>query len=245
MQWPCHSALLTPVASLTSEFMISLPKEVASSLLRLSDLSTDVVQQISEALDGLPISSNQAKDILAKIESLPDSLGLGENKASIARTIQSLHMTYAQSESKADKFLRDLSDAVVRATHQIDEQKRTKLESSVRTLLSIKSLQVAHKSALLQIAYERVFASARIITDVRPVFTEEIDGLASALIIHNLKIEYWESGEPKEFYVALDAKDIQSMLNQVERAKLKEIRLRNEIDGKLKTKLFDSSGDAQ
>lgn len=225
--------------------MISLPKEVASSFLKLADLSPDTIQRISEVLDGLPISSNQAKDILIRIESLPDSLGLSETKASLARAIQSLHMTYAQSESKANNFLRELSDAVVRATNQIDEQKRTKLESSVRTLLSIKSLQVAHKSALLQIAYERVFASARIITDVRPVFTEEIDSLASALIIHNLKIEYWESGEPKEFYVALDAKDIQSMLNQMNRAKLKENRLRTEIEEKLKTKLFDSSGDAQ
>ena len=68
---------------------------------------------------------------------------------------------------------------------------------------------------------DRIFCGARILSDIRPVFTDSLESASAAVIIHNLQIGFHDSGTGvhKEFYVALDNQDIQ---------KLKEIILRAE-----------------
>jgi len=224
--------------------MISVPKDVSLDFLKLADLSAEVMVRITESLGQISVSSNQTQQVRACISSFSDVFDPTET-ADIAGAIQSLHIMYARYGGDPTQFLRELCDSVFRfAPPDFNEQTKSALDLNLRALLDVRSLQVGHKAALLQVEHGRVFTNARILTDIRPVFSEPVEEgpLASALVIHTLKIEYWESGDQKSFFVALDAEDIQTIYEQVERAKLKEKRLRAEISERLSVELFDSSG---
>jgi hypothetical protein len=74
--------------------------------------------------------------------------------------------------------------------------------------------------------YENVYYKSRTITDIRPVFSTEIDSVEAALIIHTLRIHYHIGAAHKDFYVALDTNDLQQLIDVLERAKVKAEKLK-------------------
>lgn len=98
-------------------------------------------------------------------------------------------------------------------------------------ILSISFNIVAIKAKELQLESERTFCDARILTDIRPVFRDKVGDKPEAMIVvHTLKIVAHEATGHKEFYVALDAEDIQSLKKTLERAEDKARSLKNIID---------------
>jgi hypothetical protein len=73
----------------------------------------------------------------------------------------------------------------------------------------------------------RVFHSARILTDIRPVFGRDADvPPIGAVIAHVLKIDYFSQGDSGSLYVSLNNRDLELLRNLVDRAftKLKTLR---------------------
>jgi hypothetical protein len=65
------------------------------------------------------------------------------------------------------------------------------------------------------------------LSDIRPVFSEDIQSRPTgAVLVHSLKIEFMESGERKQFFVALDSSDLELMSEVLSRAKQKDLVLR-------------------
>jgi hypothetical protein len=81
-----------------------------------------------------------------------------------------------------------------------------------------RSLSVTTKALDVLTSQDRVFYSARILTDLRPVFNESGDAIEAAVIIHNLCIHYGHDDDHWDFYVALDTSDIQSLRDVLDRA---------------------------
>jgi hypothetical protein len=75
--------------------------------------------------------------------------------------------------------------------------------------------------------YENRYCTARILTDLRPVFGPNAEDAPSALItVHTLRLTYHQGAETKEVYVALDRDDIDQLSVLLERAKKKEESLK-------------------
>jgi hypothetical protein len=74
---------------------------------------------------------------------------------------------------------------------------------------------------------ERIFYSARILTDIRPIFNEAGNLIEAAVIVHNLKIHFGENGDETDFYVALDTSDIQALREVLDRADEKAKQLQS------------------
>jgi hypothetical protein len=68
---------------------------------------------------------------------------------------------------------------------------------------------------------DRTFYHAKILTDIRPVFNPSGDAVDASIIVHNLRIHFGENSEHKDFYVALDTSDIQSLREVLDRADAK------------------------
>jgi len=74
--------------------------------------------------------------------------------------------------------------------------------------------------------HEHVWHSARVLTDLRPVFgADPKQAPAAAVIIHNLKIAHQAGREIREFFVALDNQDLRKLQEVLERAVKKEASL--------------------
>ncbi|HST51051.1 MAG TPA: hypothetical protein VLJ61_03495 [Pyrinomonadaceae bacterium] len=97
-------------------------------------------------------------------------------------------------------------------------------------LLSLSSPLLIAKAHDILLEHAQTFSSVRIVSDIRPVFGESVEGNpVAAVLVHMLNLVYYESGERREFVVAMDTKDIQVLLEACERAAKKTKSLESVI----------------
>jgi hypothetical protein len=78
------------------------------------------------------------------------------------------------------------------------------------------------------VEHENTWQSARILTDLRPVFgPTPTDPPVAVVLIHNLRIAYRKGGRLQEFFVAMDSNDLKALQGAVERAVKKESSLQS------------------
>ncbi|MDX6484221.1 MAG: hypothetical protein QOE95_1992, partial [Gaiellaceae bacterium] len=109
---------------------------------------------------------------------------------------------------------------------------RDLLSRRLNKLLSVESMMVGAKSYILLFDHDRNFRSARVLTDIRPVFFDEAEKTPSAaMIIHHLKVTYLEGDMSKDLYIAMDNKDIKRLIAVLARAEMKAKTLEPVFDG--------------
>ncbi|SRR6266446_2728359 len=117
----------------------------------------------------------------------------------------------------------------------IDVADRDILKDRLTKLFVLKaSLGLTSKAVGLLTDAEHLFFTARILTDVRPVFNEEGDVVEATVILHNLVLHYGENDDHKDFVVTLDTNDIKALREVLDRADnkakaLKSLLKRSEI----------------
>lgn len=102
-----------------------------------------------------------------------------------------------------------------------------RLTARLVSLLSVDSIDEALRARTLSWEAQNVFSTARILTDIRPVFNHDLStDPRGAIIVHSLKLTYTENGERKAMFFALDSKDVSELGQVLERARDKETVLR-------------------
>lgn len=93
--------------------------------------------------------------------------------------------------------------------------------------MSIEALRTVAKAARLQRDGERLYCTAKILSDIRPVFGKDpTQAPVGAVLTHTLRIGYHEGKEHKEFHIVLDSNDLDALGKAVQRAKAKDKTLR-------------------
>jgi hypothetical protein len=106
----------------------------------------------------------------------------------------------------------------------------TAFKRCLNDLLTADVFSIGAKALALMQEHERTFCQARIITDIRPVFGSEVSKPPRAVVVaHTLRISYHEGDERKDFYVALDSDDIESLRELLDRADAKARSLEDVI----------------
>ena len=115
------------------------------------------------------------------------------------------------------------------------EYNKQELTQDLEIILNTNSIfYISVKSRELNQERERLLNNVRIITDLRPVFTDaETCELKKMSIIHTLKIIYEEGDYSKERFFALDSIDLEKLKKQIERAIEKENKLREKFNGSI------------
>lgn len=86
---------------------------------------------------------------------------------------------------------------------------------------------------------------SRVLTDLRPIFPKDLSAPPSAgVIIHSLKLAYLEDGEPKEFFVAMDERDVAELKELLDRAETKATLLK-QLMGSANIQYIDPRGAKQ
>jgi hypothetical protein len=133
----------------------------------------------------------------------------------------------------AEEVCRSLDETKVDALKLKPERRDIFKQRITRLLAPSSSLAITARAVDVLTEHERIFTSARIITDIRSVFSDPSEKPSAAFIVHMLNIHYRQGREKKEFFVALDSDDI---------AKLKEVLDRAEKKAKSLATLLDASG---
>ena len=217
-----------------------LPEQALLGFAKLANLSAEVFDNLMQRLGKTPISVDQLGDIQRAI---PEEIAELQDRERIAYAISGIHHIYARTPSKREDIAEECARSARVQGHLKDDEKATTLKQYVLRVLGITELSIGHKAACLMVEHEKVFSVARIMSDVRPVFDENFDGIKfpAILINHNLKLEYWESGELKEFYLSLDSEDLRTLSEAVQRAERKSKMIRQLVNGSLTENVLETS----
>jgi hypothetical protein len=114
---------------------------------------------------------------------------------------------------------------------ELSDEKVLKFRTDIKDLLSLDdSFGVTAGATSIMVELEHVWQSARILTDLRPVFGPDLREPKAEVLIHNLRITYREGGSSNEFFVGLDSNDLRMLRDVVERALEKESSLRSRAE---------------
>lgn len=114
----------------------------------------------------------------------------------------------------------------------LDPDERENLGERVRALLVTDVLSTTAVAVDLQTQNERNYQSARILTDLRPVFADDLDEAPTGgVIVETLQLQTWSrDGTVETIFVAMDEKDLTQLRVAVDRALKKTATLRRFMD---------------
>jgi hypothetical protein len=218
--------------------MTRIPQRYRSGLAKIRELSDSEIDAISNALASCPLTGGLNGMIDTVYERAP--VIKADDVEDIVMSIHSLYTYRADSEIPLTAFVSELIKAMRRGGKDLalSEDQKPTFQEKITKLLSIEAVGLAAKAEFLRVDYEKTFYDAKIMTDIRPVFSKPVERPLGAAIIHSLKIEYHEGGQHRNFYVALDVNDIETLRKIAERAELKAKSLQSMLAS---TSLIDLS----
>ena len=130
------------------------------------------------------------------------------------------------TEDVAD-LIADGAKVSERVGFSINEEEFTSLKQRLITLLDAhKTLTLTAKANDLLGDHQHCFYSARLFSDMRPVYSSDVSSIEAGIVIHDLVIHYGDSEDHKDFHVLLDDADIQALRETLDRAEKKSAVLR-------------------
>jgi hypothetical protein len=105
-----------------------------------------------------------------------------------------------------------------------DADKLKAFSERVMQLVSLRAMVITGKALRVKLSNSNTFCRARTVSEVRPVFAEQTLKPEAAIIVHQLSIVFHTGPEmdEDEFFVTLDAGDLESLRKVIERALTKE-----------------------
>jgi hypothetical protein len=190
---------------------VHVPEPFKPILDRIASMTDADLQKVLETLTGLAPQVKPESLVKSAGESSSGLSGLED----IVQALIGLSLTKVRYDVPLDEFVRDVS----RTSSKKDP---TILEGRLRSLLSTESLLQSAKAFDIQHEYEKVFRSAKIITDIRPTFNPAGTEATGAMIVHNLTVTDFQNNQQlREVIFALDDADVLALKRVLERAEVK------------------------
>lgn len=218
-----------------------IPTKYVPTFKTLADLTEEQMGYVNQALGEMSPCLN-AKDLARDLPSIPEL-----SRSDLALVIEAIVPLYSMREEEGvsnEDIANDIVSAARKTTEldKLSENEYLNLRKNLIILMQHeRSLGVTSKVASVLTDHDNVFARARILTDIRPVFTGEADEKPeAAVIIHQLRIHYHSDNRCKDFFVALDTADVQALREVLDRADRKASVLQ-EVLKDTSMKYLDSS----
>lgn len=214
------------------EIELRVPKRHQPLVLDLLTSPPEMLDALAGALEESKISSSSTSKLA---EQVAERAGIDASKAGDAITLLvSLYYLPENFRSlKRDDLVPRLMAAIAQdsALEAGSEQLDRLREFLERTLSLEDPIGLLSKSVHVRASHERVFGSARIFSDLRPIFGSTPGKPAAATVIHMLQIHYHKGDYGEEAYFALSADDLEELAQMIRRAQEKESELRMLAEG--------------
>lgn len=196
-----------------------LRKDQLDDLSTFRDLNPKTIKEIVDKLSGadpFPIKPSDLHQLLDQV--MPED----HRKTSIIlRQLVSLYTLMQQRHLPPRELLEALKYGIDRAEtkwKQTEINRWSKIEPYLTELLSLQAVWNVVKATDLSYDYTNLFQTAKVLTDIRPVFNEKGSSIEGAVIAYTLRL-YFDSLEGKKnLSIALDESDVRHLLQTCERA---------------------------
>lgn len=204
--------------------LIKIPPKYRKVLIGIAMLSSEAIKELELVLKksgSVLTSQEEALSLASQLKVISADEGL-----EIIEALLPLYMLKGSSTKNTSEFVEDVIASLkigASEENKLTKKQATPLANRLTKLLGLEAIDLSAKAMSLLLEQQCTFTSARILTDIRPIFDHDASKpIAGAVLVHNLKIEYLENSEEKEFFVALDRRDLQRLLDTLTRAQQKE-----------------------
>jgi len=200
---------------------LTIPERHRNGVVKLLELSEDSFSQMVSALEG--VGPKLFPDILSS-QMISKIKGVSpEDVSEIITTIMSLSSHRMHDDSTAEELAEQVVQAAIEANIPIKSDKeRITFKDRLLKFFELNTLFVSAKALGILLSNENLFCSARILTDIRPVFgTDPTVAPTAIVMVHMLDLGYHKDGELKHLYIAMDSIDIDTLREALNRAEMK------------------------
>jgi hypothetical protein len=202
---------------------LTLPEPIYEPLLHIASLEEDAANELLEALKAAAPAIYR-KDVVPRVTEKIRSIPV-EKSEDIIEALFSLSVGRFSADDVVT--VSDFVEDVVDALPDIDNEKREVFKQRLTQLLDADCLRIGGKAYDLLSEHEHNLIGARILTDLRPIFGESPESPPiGAIVVHTLKINYFEGNQRRVFYVALDTSDVKKLIETLERGRSKASSLK-------------------
>lgn len=217
---------------------LTIPKRYQAGVSQIRKMPEETASEIRSALDQVFANQKQQDATVAEptdiattaITSLSTQT---DDFTPMAKALAALYAVKSQSDRSVEEFVEDVCDAMesLDSEEKLPHAEREQFKGKLLLLLNADLFAVAAKAYDLKTDDERTFCHARILTDLRPVFGQRIeDGPKAMIVVHLLKLGFHQGSEKhQQFYISLDADDLEELRKVVDRAEAKAKTLRSTL----------------
>jgi hypothetical protein len=198
---------------------LRIPDEGYKGLEILQGLQQDSLQEFVSALNRAPLSFDREK-LFTSVQKAVSKIASDDVEV-LLRTIFSLHVTYRHSSRKLNIFLDDIVYAIKNSDKYSKNFLNTdwvKFHGTLENLFAIESLICLSKAVDIVAEHACIYTGSRVLTDIRPVFGVNESAISALFVSNILKLEYYEDGDERELFIALDEDDIKNLIETLQRA---------------------------
>ncbi len=205
---------------------INIPSEALPDLKTIAGLEDELFNALILAIQETEPTltrGQMARRIAEKVKLPEATLRAVLGTAFVLFNLKEKSGVAIQSQELADSIV---NSEVVGKSADFPAATKSKLGARLVQLIALDTpLGITSKAVDVMTEHERIYCGARILSDIRPVFSGKTDSASGAVIVHNLQIGFHQMGKHQEFYVALDTDDIKALKSVIERAEQKTVAL--------------------
>lgn len=219
---------------------LNIPSRYRAGVSQIRKLDQKTVQEIRNLLDRVFANRNLDDVAVAGTDEIATTALAAFPSESVdfkelATALTALYSVKSRKEDlPIEEFVEDVCDsmeALDSAELKLPHADRDRFRENLTTLLKADIFAVVAKANDLKTDDERTFCHARILTDLRPVFGQQVaDGPQAMVVVHLLKLGYHQgSDKHQQFYVSLDSDDLEELRKHIDRAEAKAKSLRSVV----------------
>jgi hypothetical protein len=217
-----------PIPELSMAFRLNLPRQGLEDMTRIKNLGRERLQNLAARLAGATDVVSPA-DLRAKLNDVPP-----DTAESLLRQTLSLWRLSQQQGVTPNEVL-DAITASLKSPHsswtESDHKQWPEIAEILANILKLESLHVVAKTLDLESEQPFIFKSARVITDMRPIFDDARKVIRGSLILQTLRLEYVSSDGEHDLYIGLDDADLRTIIQECTTAIDKGTATRQLIEG--------------
>jgi hypothetical protein len=208
--------------------LLRIPQENQPGLVKLALISDEIASELRGALAE---AAQKGVGATVSAENLRPVSGLSRaDLEKIVDAVLSLNFARVYSDRDVEDFARDVSESMQSAAPSEFPSAEGAIDlfrKRLQRFLTIDGITRSAKSDILRYEHERSVHSLRILTDVRPVFGNNVEEPPEAVVVmHTLKLAYHRGGRLDEAFFGMDESDLQQLKDAVARAELKAKSIR-------------------
>lgn len=200
---------------------LGVPRPFDRSFLALEELDDSDAKALCEKLDAADSFQN-----LSALQALFRDAFPPDRGTDAQRLVSALLSARGQLRSSPPaQIAENLSESV---DLDLSDDRRRRLRDRLLPLLASKALATTAGALELLTQHERNYQTARVVTDIRPVFADDVhDRPEGAVIVDTLQLQTWDRGGRAEMLaVAMDETDLRELREVIDRALAKTDTLR-------------------